>query len=236
MPPPTTGAGGVKTRRVLDVPPPRPDIASGTEQTPNRGGAWARATATSPPATSGTGPTTTRSTAFPSRTTRRCSNGWCSRSTRPASPGSPSSRSARRSAAPTRGSIPRSWRPIAPPTGAACSPTRGSSATASRWTRPSPTPAGSSSCGTRTARSPAGSTRTTRGPSAEWVALFKQTFRFTGGEIVGEFLMSVGYLPGAHLPTCPAYRRIARLKPAWMRETGRGGTARPGRGARRASP
>jgi DNA-3-methyladenine glycosylase I len=53
----------------------------------------------------------------------------------------------------------------------------------------------------------------------EWVALFKHTFRFTGGEIVGEFLMSTGYLPGAHLPTCPTYRRIARLKPAWMRSS-----------------
>lgn len=50
---------------------------------------------------------------------------------------------------------------------------------------------------------------------AEWVKLFKQTFRFTGGEIVGEFLMSIGYLPGAHRPDCPAARRIARLKPAW---------------------
>jgi DNA-3-methyladenine glycosylase I len=33
----------------------------------------------------------------------------------------------------------------------------------------------------------------------EWVKLFKQTFRFTGGEIVNEFLMSTGYLPGAQL-------------------------------------
>src|SRR4051794_23060352 len=32
----------------------------------------------------------------------------------------------------------------------------------------------------------------------EWVKLFKQNFRFTGGEIVNEFLMSTGYLPGAH--------------------------------------
>ena len=54
-------------------------------------------------------------------------------------------------------------------------------------------------------------------PKVEWVALFKRTFRFTGGEIVGEFLMSIGYLPGAHAPHCPVYRRIARLKPAWMR-------------------
>ena len=52
----------------------------------------------------------------------------------------------------------------------------------------------------------------------EWVKLFKRTFRFTGGEIVGEFLMSTGYLPGAHRESCPAYKRIARLKPAWMRK------------------
>lgn len=53
-------------------------------------------------------------------------------------------------------------------------------------------------------------------PKADWVKLFRQTFRFTGGEIVGEFLMSIGYLPGAHRPDCPAYKRIAKLKPAWM--------------------
>ena len=53
-------------------------------------------------------------------------------------------------------------------------------------------------------------------PLEEWVRLFKQTFRFTGGQIVGEFLMSIGYLPGAHAPTCPVYRRIAKLGPPWM--------------------
>src|SRR5208282_1550063 len=46
-----------------------------------------------------------------------------------------------------------------------------------------------------------------------WVALFKETFRFTGGEIVGEFLMSLGYLPGAHVPSCPVHRRIGRKAP-----------------------
>ncbi len=51
----------------------------------------------------------------------------------------------------------------------------------------------------------------------EWVKVFKKTFRFTGGEIVGEFLMSLGYLPGAHKPDCPTYKRIVKLKPAWMR-------------------
>lgn len=53
-------------------------------------------------------------------------------------------------------------------------------------------------------------------PKAEWVKLFKKTFRFTGGEITGEFLMSLGYLPGAHRPDCPAYRRAAKQRPPWM--------------------
>ena len=51
-----------------------------------------------------------------------------------------------------------------------------------------------------------------------WVKLFKQTFRFTGGEITGEFLMSLGYLPGAHREDCPAFKRAAKSKPAWMRK------------------
>jgi DNA-3-methyladenine glycosylase I len=51
---------------------------------------------------------------------------------------------------------------------------------------------------------------------AEWQKLFKKTFVFTGGEIVGEFLMSTGYLPGAHEATCPVYAEIARLNPPWM--------------------
>jgi DNA-3-methyladenine glycosylase I len=51
----------------------------------------------------------------------------------------------------------------------------------------------------------------------QWVKLFKQTFRFTGGEIVGEFLMSIGYLPGAHVRQCPVYRRVLALRPPWAR-------------------
>jgi DNA-3-methyladenine glycosylase I len=42
----------------------------------------------------------------------------------------------------------------------------------------------------------------------EWVKLFKKTFLFTGGEIVGEFLISLGYLPGAHDSKCPVYKKI----------------------------
>jgi DNA-3-methyladenine glycosylase I len=55
-------------------------------------------------------------------------------------------------------------------------------------------------------------------PQLEWVKLFKQTFKFTGGEITGEFLVSTGYLPGAHDPTCPIYAKVLRRKPPWMRD------------------
>jgi DNA-3-methyladenine glycosylase I len=51
----------------------------------------------------------------------------------------------------------------------------------------------------------------------EWTKLFKKTFIFTGGEIVREFLVSIGYLPNAHDPDCPIYQQIALLNPAWMR-------------------
>ena len=48
-----------------------------------------------------------------------------------------------------------------------------------------------------------------------WVALFKQTFRFTGGEITGEFLMSLGYLPGAHRADCPTFARAVAAGAPW---------------------
>ena len=49
----------------------------------------------------------------------------------------------------------------------------------------------------------------------EWTKLFKKTFRFTGGEIVNEFLMSTGYLPGCHDKTCPVYKKILKAGPRW---------------------
>ncbi len=52
----------------------------------------------------------------------------------------------------------------------------------------------------------------------EWRKLFKETFVFTGGEIVKSFLLSTGYLKGAHPPSCPVYGRIAEKKPPWMRK------------------
>lgn len=50
---------------------------------------------------------------------------------------------------------------------------------------------------------------------AAWVKLFKNRFKFTGGEIVGEFLMSIGYLAGAHTKACPIYQKILKEKPVW---------------------
>ena len=50
----------------------------------------------------------------------------------------------------------------------------------------------------------------------EWTKLFKKTFVFIGGEIVNEFLMSTGYLPGAHQTDCPVYKKVTALKPKWM--------------------
>ena len=52
-------------------------------------------------------------------------------------------------------------------------------------------------------------------PKDDWVKVFKGTFRFTGGEITGEFLMSTGWLPGAHHPACPVFATIAALHPPW---------------------
>ena len=51
----------------------------------------------------------------------------------------------------------------------------------------------------------------------EWVKLFRATCVFTGPEIVREFLLSTGYLPGAHEESCPVFARIAALDPPWMR-------------------
>jgi len=52
----------------------------------------------------------------------------------------------------------------------------------------------------------------------EWTKLFKKTFVFTGGEIVNEFLISTGYLPGAHQVDCHIYKKVASLRPAWMQK------------------
>ncbi|MHA1538955.1 MAG: DNA-3-methyladenine glycosylase I [Alphaproteobacteria bacterium] len=50
---------------------------------------------------------------------------------------------------------------------------------------------------------------------AEWVTLFRKTFKFMGPEIVKEFLMSIGYLAGAHREDCPVYQQVLASKPPW---------------------
>lgn len=52
----------------------------------------------------------------------------------------------------------------------------------------------------------------------EWTRLFKKTFRFTGGEITNEFLMSTGYLPGAHDGNCPAFREIEKVNKSYEKK------------------
>ena len=52
----------------------------------------------------------------------------------------------------------------------------------------------------------------------EWVKLFKKTFRFTGGEIVNEFLTSIGYLPGAHDADCHVYKKVLKTAPLWNKK------------------
>lgn len=50
----------------------------------------------------------------------------------------------------------------------------------------------------------------------EWMKLFKKTFKFTGGEIVNEFLTSIGILKGAHAEDCPVYREVLLARPLWL--------------------
>lgn len=51
-----------------------------------------------------------------------------------------------------------------------------------------------------------------------WTKLFRKHFKFTGGEIVNEFLMSTGYLPGAHEASCPVHQKVLKSNPAWASE------------------
>lgn len=49
----------------------------------------------------------------------------------------------------------------------------------------------------------------------EWVKLLRGDFKFIGPEIANEFLMSIGYLKGAHREDCPIYKKILALQPPW---------------------
>ena len=49
-----------------------------------------------------------------------------------------------------------------------------------------------------------------------WVKLFKKIFKFTGPEVVNEFLMSTGYLVGAHSEDCQTYKAVLKSNPPWL--------------------
>lgn len=52
-------------------------------------------------------------------------------------------------------------------------------------------------------------------PRKAWVKLFRQQFLFMGKEIVGEFLMGVAYLPGAHRKNCAVYQEVIKAVLPW---------------------
>jgi DNA-3-methyladenine glycosylase I len=47
----------------------------------------------------------------------------------------------------------------------------------------------------------------------EWRRVFRKTFVFTGGEIVNSFLLSKGYLPGAHDKSCSIHATVLAARP-----------------------
>ncbi len=49
-----------------------------------------------------------------------------------------------------------------------------------------------------------------------WVKIFRKEFKFVGKEIVVEFLMSAGFLKGAHIESCPVFEKILEKKPNWL--------------------
>lgn len=56
---------------------------------------------------------------------------------------------------------------------------------------------------------------------AQWIKLFRKQFVFMGDKVVGEFLMSIGYIEGAHKPVCPVFATIRLRTPPWMQPTQR---------------
>ena len=50
----------------------------------------------------------------------------------------------------------------------------------------------------------------------DWISVFKNEFKFVGKEICKEFLISTGYLKGAHEKSCPIYKKVIRENPMWL--------------------
>jgi DNA-3-methyladenine glycosylase I len=49
-----------------------------------------------------------------------------------------------------------------------------------------------------------------------WVKIFKKEFKFVGGEIVNEFLMSIGRIDGSHSPDCIRYNGYIEYSKLWL--------------------
>lgn len=50
----------------------------------------------------------------------------------------------------------------------------------------------------------------------EWTKCFKKHFKFTGGLIIEEFLMSTGYIKGAHSINCIIFDNVIKSNPKWL--------------------
>lgn len=57
-------------------------------------------------------------------------------------------------------------------------------------------------------------------PLDEWVRRFRARLAFCGPEVVGEFLLSLGWLPGAHAADCPVGQAIRATNPPWVQAAG----------------
>ena len=53
-------------------------------------------------------------------------------------------------------------------------------------------------------------------PLYRWQSVFKNEFKFVGREICREFLISAGYLKGAHEKSCPIYKKVIKENPMWL--------------------
>lgn len=49
----------------------------------------------------------------------------------------------------------------------------------------------------------------------DWLKLFKKNFKFVGGEIVNEFLMSTSYIQGAHDENCTVFEEMNKETLKW---------------------
>ena len=52
----------------------------------------------------------------------------------------------------------------------------------------------------------------------QWTEIFKNKFKFIGLKITEEFLLSSGYIEGAHKKECKTYNEILKKNPNWLKK------------------